>query len=87
MLASCYRNALALAAAHRMRTIAFPAISCGAFGYPVARATQIAVREIRAALDAGLDLDAVLLVAYDEDLHDVLSKAVAAVGTNGSEGK
>jgi O-acetyl-ADP-ribose deacetylase (regulator of RNase III) len=84
LLASCYRNALALAAEYGIRTIAFPAISCGAFGYPVPRAARIAAREIRAALDAGLDLDTVLLVAYDEDLHDALSKAVAAVGTDGS---
>jgi O-acetyl-ADP-ribose deacetylase (regulator of RNase III) len=84
LLASCYRSALALAAEHGMRTIAFPAISCGAFGYPVARAAQIAVREIRASLDAALGVDTVLLVAYDQDSHDALSKAVAAVGSNGS---
>jgi O-acetyl-ADP-ribose deacetylase (regulator of RNase III) len=84
LLASCYRSALALAAAHGIRTIAFPAISCGAYGYPVARAARIAVREIRAALDGGLDSDAVLLVAYDQDLRDALSKAVADVEADGS---
>lgn len=48
LLASCYRNSMRLAAAHGIRSIAFPAISCGAFGYPVDEAVAIAVREVRA---------------------------------------
>jgi O-acetyl-ADP-ribose deacetylase (regulator of RNase III) len=48
LLAACYRNSLALAAEHGVRTIAFPAISCGVFGYPIRAAAAIAVREIRA---------------------------------------
>ena len=48
LLAACYRNALALAAAHGLSSIAFPAISCGAFGYPVDLATPVAVREVLA---------------------------------------
>src|SRR5262249_29903173 len=46
-LASCYRNALALAVEHGLKTIAFPAISTGAYGYPIEKATAIAVREAR----------------------------------------
>jgi O-acetyl-ADP-ribose deacetylase (regulator of RNase III) len=45
LLASCYRESLKLAAAHKLRSIAFPAISCGAYGYPLAEAVRIAVRE------------------------------------------
>ena len=48
LLASCYRESLQLAAAHKLRTIAFPAISCGAYGYPLAEAVKIAVRECAA---------------------------------------
>ena len=46
-LASCYRNALRLAREHSLRSIAFPAISTGAYGYPLEEATRIAVREAR----------------------------------------
>jgi len=46
-LASCYRNALRLAKQHSLRSIAFPAISTGAYGYPLGQATQVAIREAR----------------------------------------
>ena len=45
LLASCYRESLKLAASHRLKSIAFPAISCGAYGYPLDEAVKIAVRE------------------------------------------
>jgi O-acetyl-ADP-ribose deacetylase (regulator of RNase III) len=45
LLASCYRKSLGLALAHSVRSIAFPAISCGAYGYPIDRAAAIAVHE------------------------------------------
>lgn len=51
LLAACYRNSLALAARHRLATLAFPAISCGVYGYPAALATAIAVHECAAAAD------------------------------------
>jgi O-acetyl-ADP-ribose deacetylase (regulator of RNase III) len=49
-LASCYRTAMRLAAERRLRTIAFPAISTGVYGFPIERATRVAVREVTAAL-------------------------------------
>jgi O-acetyl-ADP-ribose deacetylase (regulator of RNase III) len=51
LLASCYRKSLALAEQHNIRTIAFPAISTGIFGFPLERATAIAVTETKRFLD------------------------------------
>jgi O-acetyl-ADP-ribose deacetylase (regulator of RNase III) len=53
LLAACYRNSLALAVAHAVGSIAFPAISCGAYGYPLDEAVAIAVREVRAFAATG----------------------------------
>jgi O-acetyl-ADP-ribose deacetylase (regulator of RNase III) len=49
LLASCYRTSLALAKENSIKTIAYPAISCGVYGYPLEAAVAIAVRECRAA--------------------------------------
>jgi O-acetyl-ADP-ribose deacetylase (regulator of RNase III) len=76
LLASCYRESLKLAAAHKLGSIAFPAISCGAYGYPLADAVAIAVREC-AAFAAHHPLpdriifacfDAATLAAYEAEL-------------------
>jgi O-acetyl-ADP-ribose deacetylase (regulator of RNase III) len=50
LLASCYRESLRLAVAHGVRSIAFPAISCGAYGYPIAQAARIALTATAAFL-------------------------------------
>ncbi len=60
LLASAYRSSLALAEKNAVRTVAFPAISCGIFGYPVADAAEIAVRSVR---DSGLEVTFVLFSA------------------------
>lgn len=52
LLAACYRNSLALATEHGIRSIAFPAISCGVYGYPVAHAARVAVATVREHLHA-----------------------------------
>ena len=51
LLASCYRTAMNLADERQVRTISFPAISTGVYGYPLREAAEIAVREVRAHLD------------------------------------
>src|SRR6187397_2679012 len=63
LLSNCYRHSLEIALNERLRSIAFPAISCGVYGYPIEEAATIAVREVSAFLDE-FDLpERVLLVA------------------------
>src|SRR5690606_14222974 len=64
LLASCYRNSLELARAHEVRTIAFPAISCRVYGYPIADACAIAVHEISEFLAGDTALERVVLVCF-----------------------
>lgn len=76
LLAGCYRNSLALAAEQELESVAFPAISCGIYGYPLDQAAAIAVREIRAFQ---MQYDAprrVLLVAYEREVFATLRAAV-----------
>ena len=76
LLATCYRNSLALAAGSGVQTLAFPAISCGAYGYPQRAAAQVAVAEVADFLAAGAGFERVLLVAFDEALLELLEAAV-----------
>ena len=76
LLASCYRASLVLAEEHSLTSIAFPAISCGVYGYPVARASSIAVREVRRHLTSGRSISTVVLVAFDQGMLEILREAV-----------
>ena len=60
-------------APHKL-TLAFPAISCGVYGFPVERAAAIAVGEVRASLQRCRHVDSVLLVAFDEELGEILRR-------------
>lgn len=66
LLASCYRESMALAAEHRLKSIAFPAISTGIYGFPLERAAAIAVREVRAALGRHPEIEKVYFVCFSE---------------------
>ena len=68
LLASCYRRCFAIAARHDFRTIAFPAISCGIYGYPIDQAAGIAVAETRAALAANPEIDEVIFACFGADV-------------------
>jgi O-acetyl-ADP-ribose deacetylase (regulator of RNase III) len=65
LLAACYRNSLALAAEHQLRSIAFPAISTGAYGYPREQAADIASTTIQSFLGKSPAFDEVRLVFFD----------------------
>lgn len=66
LLASCYRTSLALAAENGVRSIAFPAISTGVYGYPIVAATRIAVRNVLGALTERDALELVRFVCFSE---------------------
>jgi O-acetyl-ADP-ribose deacetylase len=70
LLASCYRNSLALAADRGAARVAFPAISCGVYGFPIPRACGIAVAEIRAFLERAPIPREVWLVAFDGAVYE-----------------
>ena len=68
LLASCYRACFALARANKIRTIAFPAISCGVYGFPIPAAARIAVREARAAGSEAGDIEEILFVCFTDEV-------------------
>jgi O-acetyl-ADP-ribose deacetylase (regulator of RNase III) len=69
-LANCYQSSLQLAVENGIKTIAFPAISCGAYGYPVPDAAQIAVKTTRDFLATEDKIDKVTFVLWGEDIYD-----------------
>jgi O-acetyl-ADP-ribose deacetylase len=69
-LANCYRNSLQLAVENEIKTIAFPAISCGAYGYPIPEAAQIALKATRDFLATDDSIDKVAFVLWGEDIYD-----------------
>jgi O-acetyl-ADP-ribose deacetylase (regulator of RNase III) len=68
LLASAYRSALQLANDHQLRRIAFPAISTGVFGFPVDRATRVAVRAVRDTLSRGSAVQEVIFACFSADV-------------------
>jgi O-acetyl-ADP-ribose deacetylase (regulator of RNase III) len=79
LLASCYRASLELARAHRLSSIAFPAISTGAYGFPKARAAAIAVETVRAVAASGAGYPTrIVFCCFDEGSARLYRAAIAA---------
>lgn len=76
LLASCYRSCFALAEQHHLRTIAFPSISTGAYGFPMDRAARIAVRETQQFLERNTSVERVLLVCFGKHACEIHSLAL-----------
>lgn len=74
LLASCYRQSLELAATHHLESIAFPAISCGVYGYPIDSACRIAIQEIQSFLETHPSMKRVMLVAFEDDVYQAYTK-------------
>lgn len=69
LLASCYANCLRLAVRHAVRTIAFPNVSTGIYGFPKERAAGIAVREVRSFVESDATLERVIFVSFDPESY------------------
>ena len=69
LLARCYRECFRIARENRLKTLAFPAISCGIYGYPIPEATAIAVRETRAALAANPLIEQVTFACFGDEVY------------------
>ena len=76
LLASCYRRSLEVAIGNGVRTIAFPAISCGIYGYPADAAAEIGVGETARVLAANDAIDRVLFVAFGDDVRRALERSL-----------
>jgi len=75
-LASAYRHSLELAAQHDCRSLAFPAISCGVYGYPIEQAATLSVASIADFLADDRQLERVVLCAFDADIEAAWARAL-----------
>ncbi|CAG2140292.1 O-acetyl-ADP-ribose deacetylase [Cupriavidus numazuensis] len=76
-LANAYRNSIRLAAEHRLRTVAFPNISTGIYGFPRERAAEIAIRAVREALPAAPGIEQVTFVCFDDENYRLYRERLA----------
>lgn len=78
LLASCYLSCFAIARAHGLRSLAFPAISCGVYRFPVDLAVEIALRQTLAELSANNDLEKVIFACFDEPVYAAYLRSLQA---------
>jgi O-acetyl-ADP-ribose deacetylase (regulator of RNase III) len=74
LLASCYRESMRLANEKGLKSIAFPAISCGVYGFPIPRASEIAMREVMQA-GQGSSVEQVIFACFGDDVEHALKQA------------
>ena len=77
LLANCYRRSLEVALQNGVHSVAFPAISTGIYGFPLERATRIAVREVHAFLETNPGLVKILFVCFDSRTRDCYQRVLA----------
>jgi O-acetyl-ADP-ribose deacetylase (regulator of RNase III) len=70
LLANCYRSCFAIAREHDLRTLAFPAISCGIYGYPIDLATEIAVRETLIEIASNNAIEKIVFACFNEPIYE-----------------
>ena len=79
LLAACYRHSMSLALRTKIRSIAFPAISTGAYGFPLDRAARIAAEEVHRFLETYPEFDRVIFCCFGDDALRAYENAVRAV--------
>jgi O-acetyl-ADP-ribose deacetylase (regulator of RNase III) len=82
LLASCYRASLRLATENSIRSIAFPAISCGAYGYPINQAARIAVATTIECIDKQPGIERVIFVCFEQEVFNAYREALEESGIN-----
>jgi O-acetyl-ADP-ribose deacetylase (regulator of RNase III) len=78
LLASCYRQSLQLAVKHKLTSIAFPAISCGVYGFPIPRACRIAVLEVNSFLQQNTTITRIIFACFNDQIEQELQKIITA---------
>jgi O-acetyl-ADP-ribose deacetylase (regulator of RNase III) len=79
LLASCYRSCFVLVEQHGIKTVAFPSISTGAYGFPMERAARIAVRETKDFLERNRSVEKVILVCFGTHALEIHKAALAEI--------
>jgi O-acetyl-ADP-ribose deacetylase (regulator of RNase III) len=79
LLASAYTNSLALARTHALKTVAFPAISCGVYGYPLHEAASVALNAVLSELASQPELAQVRFVLFNEPVLQAFSEVLSAL--------
>lgn len=79
LLASCYVESLKLAVQYGVKTIAFPAVSCGVYGYPIGEACTIAVREVAQFLNQHQSIEKVIFACFNRDVYQAFQSAIQSV--------
>lgn len=79
LLKSCYQSVFKIARENGIRSLAFPAISCGIYGYPIEKAVKIAITETRAELARSLDVEKVIFACFGNDIFRTYQRAVDGI--------
>lgn len=78
LLGDCYRNSLDLAVENRCRSVAFPNISTGVYGFPKRKAAEVAIGAVRSWVGDGSDIDEIVFVCFDEDNASIYSELLGS---------
>lgn len=79
LLCSCYEESLNLALENGIKTIAFPAISCGIYGYPISQAATIAIKETANFLELHHEIESVSFVCFDDEVYQAYEHALESL--------